>query len=291
MNIIIGMTWKELMRKKVLLMTMVMTVLFLILFWFIARTLTGDNVASNTGAVDLVAQYAQGSMLLTLGFFFGSFILAFLVIFSSFSVISGEAEIGIMQATLTRPVPRWKWYAGRWLGYVSFGVLYALVLYVSIVIVTATHTIVPGNWLIHLQSFLLYALTVPILITLSLLGSTAFSALGNGVFMTMLYGAGWLGGMVEKVTSMMGLKPDVQQTLSNITGLISLLMPVDALQRKMLAVMLGLKDLAGLVDVGASLSSTMGLGQVVSTSFVVYAILYALVLLVWGMRRFQRKEL
>ncbi|MFD1885759.1 ABC transporter permease subunit [Paenibacillus wenxiniae] len=291
MNTIIGMTWKELLRKKVMLMTLVMTILFLVLFWFIASTLTKDIPLSSTGAVDLVEQYAKGSTLLTLGFFFGSFILAFLVIFSSFSSISGEAELGIMQATLTRPVPRWKWYIGRWLGYVSFGVLYALLLYVSIIIVTDIHTFVPGNLTVHIQSFLVYALAVPILITLSLLGSTAFSALGNGVFMTMFYGAGWLGGMVEKFTSFMDLEPDVHQRLNNITGIISFLMPVDALQRKMMALMLGFDDLAGMVEVGSSLTAGMGLGQVVSGRFIVYAVLYTLILLLWGTRRFNRKEL
>lgn len=290
MTAVIGMTWKELLRKKVLLMTVLMTVLFLIVFWFIARTIGASEVSNLSPSAQLVEQFAHGAALLTLGFFFGSFILAFLVIFSSFSSISGEAETGIMQSMLTRPVPRWKWYLGRWLGYTLFGILYALILYMSIIVIADIHASVPKNIGLHIQSYLLFALTVPILVTLSLLGSTSFSAIGNGVFMTMLYGAGWLGGMVEKVTSTMQMDPLVLKTLYNITGLISLIMPVDAIQRKMLAMLLGLQNLAGMLDMSGSMTAGFGLGQIPSASFIVYAIIYTAILLLWGIRRFYRKD-
>ncbi|WP_458119874.1 ABC transporter permease [Paenibacillus sp. Z6-24] len=290
MTAVIGMTWKELLRKKVLLMTVLMTVLFLIVFWFIARTIGASEMMNSSPSAQLVEQFAQGAALLTLGFFFGSFILAFLVIFSSFSAISGEAETGIMQSMLTRPIPRWKWYLGRWLGYALFGILYALILYISIVVIADIHANVPKDIWVHIQSYLLFALTVPVLVTLSLLGSTSFSAIGNGVFMTMLYGAGWLGGMVEKVTSSMQMDPEVLKTLYNITGLISLIMPVDAIQRKMLALLLGLQDLAGMLDMSGSITAGFGLGQIPSASFVVYAVIYTLILLAWGTRRFYKKD-
>ena len=96
---------------------------------------------------------------------------------------------------------------------------------------------------------------------------------------------------MEKFTSAMSLEPDVHQRLNNITGIISFLMPVDALQRKMMAIMLGFDDLAGMVEVGSSLTAGMGLGQVVSSRFIVYALIYTLILLLWGMKRFNRKEL
>ncbi|WP_046213205.1 ABC transporter permease [Paenibacillus wulumuqiensis] len=290
MTAVIGMTWKELLRKKVLLMTVLMTVLFLIVFWFIARTIGASEMMNSSPSAQLVEQFAQGAALLTLGFFFGSFILAFLVIFSSFSAISGEAETGIMQSMLTRPIPRWKWYLGRWLGYALFGILYALILYISIVVIADIHANVPKDIWVHIQSYLLFALTVPVLVTLSLLGSTSFSAIGNGVFMTMLYGAGWLGGMVEKVTSSMQMDPEVLKTLYNITGLISLIMPVDAIQRKMLALLLGLQDLAGMLDMSGSITAGFGLGQIPSASFIVYAVIYTLILLAWGTRRFYKKD-
>ncbi|MDN4617304.1 ABC transporter permease subunit [Paenibacillus sp. PsM32] len=288
MTTVIGMTWKELMRKKVVLMTLIMTVLFIIVFSFIARILgkTSDIEPSQ----QLVAQFMTGASILTLGFFFGSFILAFLIIFSSFSSISGEAEVSMMQSMLTRPIQRWKWYLGRWLGYTLFGIAYALVLYIAIVVIANIYATVPQSLVVHIQSFLLFALTVPLLVTVTLLGATFFSALGNGVFMTMLYGAGWLGGMVEKLSSSAELKPEMARSLYNITGMISLVMPADAIQRKMLAVILNVDQLAGMFNIDEQMRAGMGVGQVPSATFIFYAGIYTVIFFFWGMRRFYKKD-
>ncbi|MFD1991664.1 ABC transporter permease [Paenibacillus nicotianae] len=288
MTTVIGMTWKELMRKKVVLMTMIMTVLFIIVFSLIARIL--GEPSDMDPSQQLIAQFMTGASILTLGFFFGSFILAFLIIFSSFSSISGEAEVGIMQSMLTRPIQRWKWFLGRWLGYTLFGIAYALILYIAIVIIANIFSTVPQTFVVHMQSFLLFALTVPVLVTVTFLGATMFSAIGNGVFMTMLYGAGWLGGMVEKFSSSMEMKPEVARSLYNITGMISLAMPTDALQRKMLAVMLNVEQLTGMFNIDEEMRGHMGIGQVPSTAFIFYTLIYMIILFFWGMRRFYKKE-
>jgi len=288
MTTVIGMTWKELMRKKVVLMTMIMTVLFIIVFSFIARIL--GNTAGVDSSQQLINQFMTGASIVTLGFFFGSFILAFLIIFSSFSSISGEAEISMMQSMLSRPIQRWKWYLGRWLGYTLFGIVYALVLYTAIVVIANIYATVPQSLGLHVQSFLLFALTVPLLVTVTLLGATFFSALGNGVFMTMLYGAGWLGGMVEKLSAGADMKPEMARSLYNITGMISLVMPADAIQRKMLAVMLNIDQLAGMFNVDEQMRGGMGLGQIPSATFVVYTSMYTIILFLWGMRRFYKKD-
>lgn len=288
MTTVIGMTWKELMRKKVLMMTLIMTVLFIVVFSFIAQILgkSSDGIPNH----DLIAQFMNGASILTLGFFFGSFILAFLIIFSSFSSISGEAEVSMMQAMLTRPILRWKWYVGRWLGYTLFGIIYALFLYISIVIIANIFATVPQTLIVHIQSFLLFALTVPVLVTVTFLGATFFSALGNGVFMTMLYGAGWLGGMVEKLSSSLDMKPEVARSLYNITGMISLAMPADAIQRKMLAVLLNVEQLTGMFNIDEQMRGRMGVGQVPSTAFIIYTLIYTIILFFWGMRRFYKKD-
>lgn len=288
MTTLIGMTWKELLRKKVVLMTLIMTVLFIIIFSFIANILGESSQLEQTQ--QLVIQFMNGASILTLGFFFGSFILAFLIIFSSFSSISGEAEISMMQSMLTRPIPRWKWYTGRWLGYTLFGVAYALILYISIIVIANINANIPQNIVLHIQSFSLFALIVPVLVTVTLLGATLFSALGNGVFMTMLYGASWLGGMVEKVSGELEIKPELIRSLYNITGMISLAMPADAIQRKMLSVMLSVDQLVGMFDINEQMRGGMSLGQVPSATFIVYTFIYTIILFFWGMRRFYKKD-
>ncbi|MCC3375819.1 ABC transporter permease [Cohnella sp. REN36] len=293
MTVIFGMTWREMTRKRVVLLTLLLTVVFLIAFWFIARTIATAGITAGLDPDSpelLIERFTRGAFLLTLGYFFGAFVVAFLAIFTSFSAIAGEAEQGVLQAMLPRPLPRWQWYLGRWLGYVTMGILYAFLLYAAIFLITWQHAAVPRDAASLFQAFLLFAMPVPILAAVSMLGSGWLSALGNGVWMTMLYGAGWLGGMIEKVGAQLPLGTDVIQPLSKVSGLISLLMPVDGLQRKMLAVLFDYRSLGALLPVGANPMNQFAFGQVPSTSFVVYAGLYGAAALGLGMWRFSRKD-
>ncbi|MBB6672582.1 ABC transporter permease [Cohnella nanjingensis] len=294
MTVIFGMTWREMLRKRVVLLTLLLTLAFLVAFWFIAQTIgSAGSIAGldPNGGEALMERFARGAFLLTLGYFFGAFVVAFLSIFSSFSAIAGEAEQGVLQAMLPRPVPRWQWYLGRWLGYVTMGVLYAFLLYVAILGITQWHASVPRDAVSLAEAFLLFAMPVPILAAVSMLGSGFLSALGNGVFMTMLYGAGWLGGMIEKLGGQMPLGAVVLAPLSKISGLIALVMPVDGLQGKMLAVLFDYGSLGSLMPVGANPMNQFAFGQVPSASFVVYAGIYGLAALGLGLWRFERKDL
>lgn len=289
---IMTMTWKELLRKRVLVLTLLMTTVFLIAFWFVADTIGYRNmgVFNRNGDVDLIEQFTRGAFILMLGFFFGGFVLAFLAIFSSFSTIAGEAEQGVMQALLTRPIARWKWFAGRWLGYVTLGIGYALVLFISILLVTSAHAGIPRDFALLFRAFLLFASVVPIIISVSMLGSSFFSAIGNGVFMTMLYGAGWLGGMIEKMSGSLGLDEKIMQPLNTITGLMSLAMPTDAIQRQMLAELLSYDQMTSFVPLTDSIFSLFAFGNLPSATFMGYAAIYAAGAFAFGMLRFQRKD-
>ncbi|WP_339282047.1 ABC transporter permease subunit [Paenibacillus sp. FSL H8-0282] len=294
MRIIIGMTWKELLRKRVMVLTLLMTIVFLIGFWFVANTIGQSGIPNRTdisSGEHLLANFTNGAFILSLGFFFGAFVLAFLAIFSSFSAIAGEAEQGVMQALLPRPLPRWKWYTGRWLGYVTLGIGYALILFISILWITEVHATVPRDAVVLLKSFLLFSSVVPLLITISMLGSGFFSAVGNGVFMTMLYGAGWLGGMIDKIGGSLRLEPDVLDTLNNLSGMMALLMPVDGLQRKMTAVLFSANEMSGMMGLFGSMNGLLDFNTVPSNMFIFYAIGYTLLAFVIGLLRFERKDL
>ena len=277
MKTMIMTTWQEMLRRKMLLITLVLTALYLAVFWFIADTVALES----SGSGDLLGQFARRSAILSLGFFFGGFVVAFLAIFSSFSVISGEAEQGVLQSVLTRPIPRWKWYVGRWIGYVSLIGGYALVLFVSMVLITKFHAGMTRDYGDIWVSLLLFVGAVPALVSMSMLGSSLFSGIGNGVFMTMLYGAGWLGGMVEKVRGFLPVEPDVEATLSRTGALLSLLMPADGLNRRMQYILTQ--------GAGETLPFLTG-GSPPSQAFVVYAAIFTIFAFGVGLWLFKRKD-
>ncbi|WP_211746952.1 ABC transporter permease subunit [Paenibacillus sp. Marseille-Q4541] len=295
MILIMNMTWKEMIRKRVMILAMILTVLFLTAYWFIADAIAGsERYGGFSGGSSLVANYTTGVLMMMIGFFFAGFVIALLSIFSAFSSIAGEAEQGVMQALITRPISRSQFYIGRWLGFVTLLCCYTLFLYTAIMIITDIHAAIPKEPMVHVRALLLLALIIVLLVSLTMLGSTKFSSLGNGVFMTMLFGAGWLGGMLEKVREIGILDvldaEDIGNTLSNISGLMSIIMPVDALQRKMMHELIGLDELGGVIDVSSMISGFF-IGEVPSATFVVYAFLYAVIAFVWGVLRFRKKDL
>jgi ABC-type transport system involved in multi-copper enzyme maturation permease subunit len=292
MRTILVMTWKEMLRKRVMTLSLVMTVIFLIALWFVARAIGSNMNASMdpSSLTNLVQRFAEGATIIALGFFFGAFVIAFLAIFSSVGVIAGEAEQGVMQALLPRPIARWRWFLGRWLGYVSLSVIYAALLFGSILLIAKIHAMVPGDLFSLLKSFVLFVSVVPLLVSVSMLGSCFFSALGNGVLMVMLFGAGWLGGMIEKVTAMGLFQGDRFKPLDTISGLLSLVMPTDALQQRMLAEMFSLDTLQGLTNLNQTLGP-FALNQVPSNAFLFYALCYMLAALALGIFFFRRKDL
>ncbi|KWX86171.1 hypothetical protein AMQ83_20510 [Paenibacillus riograndensis] len=294
MRIILGMTWKELLRKKVMLMTLIMTAVFLLAFWFVADTLgsSGSGLVSSIAyGGNLINGFSTGVSIVSMGFVFGAFVIAFLAIFRSFSSIAGEVEQGVMPALLPRPLPVWKWYLVRWLGYVTLGILYALLLFTAILLIADAHASIPRDGAALVKAFLLFASVVPMLISLSMLGSGLFSAVGNGVFMTMLYGAGWLGGMIDNLSGSLGLKEEALNTLHNLTGIMSLLMPADGLQRKMTAELFNLEEISGMVNLNSSSFSLVNINSVPSNSFIIYGVLYMVVVFAIGLLWFQRKDL
>ncbi|WP_199616113.1 ABC transporter permease subunit [Paenibacillus alkalitolerans] len=292
MNSIIAMTWKEMMRKRVLSLTLIMTAVFLIGFWYVAKTI-GSDMASDrfdpSSMEYVLEQFRNGTIILSLGFFFGTFVVAFLSIFSSFSTVGGEAELGVLQALLPRPISRWKWYMGRWIGYVSLGVAYCAILFTALLVITDMYAGVPKDAVLLLKAFALFAWVVPMLVSVAMLGSCFFPAFGNGVFMITLYGAGWLGGMIDKVTAVGLFSEESQQSLNMVSGIMSLVMPADTLQRRMLAELFSVREIQNFMDLNDL--GPFSFSTIPSNSFLVYCALYTILALVLGIRAFQRKDL
>lgn len=292
MKSIIAMTWKEMMRKRVLTLTLIMTAVFLAGFWYVAKTI-GTDASSGTSDPNsmeyLVEQFRNGTIILSLGFFFGTFVIAFLSIFSSFSVVAGEAEQGVLQALLPRPIARWKWFLGRWIGYVSLGAVYSAILFAALLIITDMYAGVPKDLALLMKAFALFAWIVPLLVSVSMLGSCYFPAFGNGVFMIMLYGAGWLGGMIDKVSAVGLFSNESKQSLEIVSGLASLVMPADTLQRRMLAELFSVREIQELINFNHL--GPFGFSSVPSDTFLVYTVFYTIFALFLGIRTFEKKDL
>ncbi|WP_151737344.1 ABC transporter permease subunit [Paenibacillus tengchongensis] len=281
MTMYISATFKELTRKRVFLVTFILTVVFMVLFALGVRELTGV-IGMNT--VSAAERMLNGMVLMVLGLFFAQLLSAFFVLFSTMGTITGEQESGLLLAVAARSLPRWRLYLAKWLGHAVWITVYNAVLFLSLVWIVyslAGLPLLPGDILRGLGLFLWMPL---LLLSLTMLGSVYLPMLGNGICSALLYGFALFCGLVEGISVYGGVNPAVEKFML-VTGL---LLPTDSVYRRSLYELAGGADWAGLAisDVGP-----FSIANVPSNAFLLYTAGYAALLLLLGCRAFSRKDL
>lgn len=203
-------TFTECLRRRILLIVPLVTLAFVALYalgaHYAFRSARG-TVAMEQGLVDAVA--LAGSTLVGLSMFVTLFLGASLGIFLTHSAVRGDAEQGVLQPLVVRPVARSGLLAGRFVGASLLCGAYALLLYLVCVLVVG----VTGGWWpdpVLLPGLSLVGAVV-VIVALSLLGSVFLAALPNGIICFMVFGAGLLGGLLAQLGEVIG-SPSLRTT-------------------------------------------------------------------------------
>jgi ABC-type transport system involved in multi-copper enzyme maturation permease subunit len=161
-------------------------------------------------------------MMVLLGLYTVNFLTGVMTIFAAVGAIAREIEEGTLHAIVPKPLARWEIISGKYLGYLAMIVVY-LALMVSGVVLTARYVggYTPPN---IGEGLALMVLVSAILLSLTMLGSTIFSTMANGVVVFMLYGMAITGGLVEQI----GTAID-NETMVRIGVASSILVPSDAM--------------------------------------------------------------
>ncbi|MFN8074322.1 MAG: hypothetical protein U0Q15_02740 [Kineosporiaceae bacterium] len=214
-------TLREAARRKVLLALAVLTLLLLLLSWW-----GFSKVASETGEQAMTSGETRltASILLNLVMFGFSLIAALGTAFLAGPTLSGEIDSGIALSVLARPVRRWSFLLGKWVGLLVFGVGFVVVAGLAqCLVVKATVDYWPPSIVTALA--LLAAQTV-VLLTLALLLSTAISPMASGVISVGLFGTTWVAGVVG------GIGQSLENDSVARVGTVSrVLLPTDGLWR------------------------------------------------------------
>ncbi|HVF52756.1 MAG TPA: hypothetical protein VNC78_04015 [Actinomycetota bacterium] len=222
--VVAKLTFRECTRRKVFLILPIATVGFIGLF-ALGTHHAFDSAASDFGDAGrgpFDTRVLIGATLLGLSMFVTMFLGSTLGIFLTMSAIRGDAEQGLLQPLVVRPVARYGLLLGRFLAASVLCVAYVMLLYwASVLIVSAT-----GNW--SPPQPLLPALSlaggVVIVIALSLLGSALMPALANGIVMFIVYGGGLLAGLLGQLGE--GIGSESLETTGRVT---SWILPFEAL--------------------------------------------------------------
>jgi Cu-processing system permease protein len=187
---------QEALRRRVFLIVLALTFGFLFLYWlanhFAFRSLSGLNPPQG-----LDARSFAGAFIFGLAMFGTLFLGVVLAVFLTIGVVRGDAERGLLQPLIVRPVGRATLLVARWLGAAAVSAAYVLCVYFATMGITGAtgrwwpgHVLLPGLEL---------AGGVAIVCALSLLGSVFLSATANGIAIFMIFGAGLVSGLLDTI--------------------------------------------------------------------------------------------
>ena len=189
---------QESLRRRVFIVVLILSVGFLALFAW-GTSAAFDEVQQNldVGESPLRASEVAGGILLGLAMFAILFLGAVLAVFLTLGAVRGDAERGLLQPILVRPISRRAVLSGRFLAAAVVCGAYVVVMFLAASAITRW----AGDWWPDrvVVPALGLAGAVAIIAALSVLGSVYLSGTANGIAVFMLFGGGLVGGLLGQI--------------------------------------------------------------------------------------------
>ena len=277
MGIFIWISIKEMLRKRLFIITIIVTGLYLALYG------TTLQYAQNSLATseNVVLKAILVPQILTAGLYFGSLLVAVFAIFATVAMISGEIESGIIHTIASGPVSRSRILLGKFGGVSIVVALYAMALFSGIVMLVQFLT---GQGIQAFWSGLVTFTLLPVFLAgITITGSTILPTTANGITIFTLYALSLIGGVVEQIGTI-----TENTTLLNMGILSSLVMPVDSIYRLVTSLVIDVENnpLAGLIMIGPFGAQTMP-----SPWMMLYTLVYLLIALTAAVVVFKYRDI
>ena len=224
--IIAGFALRESVRKRVFVVVALLTLAFLGLYglgvWQIAKQV--DNLG---GPQDIDPHAVGGATMLGLAMFATLFLGAILAVFLTLGAVRGDAERGLLQPIVVRPISRGTFLLGRFAAAASVCAVYVILVFLASAVLTDVFI----DWWPDrmLVPALEMGAAVMLIAALALGGSVVLSSTANGIAIFMLFGAGLTAGLLGQIAE--GLN---SHTLQNVSTVSSWILPFEALYQSAL---------------------------------------------------------
>jgi Cu-processing system permease protein len=187
---------REALRRKVFVVVLVLSVAFVVLYWLGTRY-TFHHIANVAPPPGIDAHTFAAAFLFGMAMFGTLFLGVVLAVFLTLGVVRGDAERGLLQPLVVRPVGRATVLVARFLGAAAVCVPYVLALYFTTLLLTHAE----GAWWPDriVTPGLELAGGVLVVAALSLLGSVFLTSIANGIAVFMLFGAGLVAGLLGNI--------------------------------------------------------------------------------------------
>ena len=219
--VVAGYALRECARRRVIAVVLVLTAAFLALY-ALGTDVAFDEVDELAVESQLDERVLTGSTLLGLAMFTTLFLGAVLAAFLTLGAVRGDAERGLLQPLVVRPVGRTSLLLGRFAGAAAVCAVYVAAVYLASLLITGLmgdwwpdSVVAPGLGLVA---------GVLVIAALSLLGSVFLSSTANGIAVFMLFGAGLAAGLLGQIGDALSV-----ETLENVAKVTSWLLPFEAL--------------------------------------------------------------
>ena len=218
---------REAVRRRVILVVVFLTVCFLALY-ALGCAVTFHEVDALGDGSQIDQRVLTGSTLLGLAMFTTLFLGAVLAVFLTLGAVRGDAERGLLQPLVVRPVGRTSLLLGRFAGAAAVCALYVAVMYSAAVLITG----ISGDWWPDrgVGAGIGLVVAVVVIAAISLLGSIFLSSTANGIAVFMLFGAGLAAGLLGQIGDALAVK-----TLEDVAKVSSWLLPFEALYQEALS--------------------------------------------------------
>jgi Cu-processing system permease protein len=279
---VVGLSIQEGLRKRVFLAVLVLTAGFLALFAFGAHSAFKDVEGFAAGETEILDEHAfTGATIFGLAMFATLFLGAVLAVFLTLGVVRGDAESGLLQPIVVRPIGRTTMLIARFAGAAALSAAYVVLVYFAACGITAA----TGDWTPdHLITPALgLALGVAIIAALSLLASTLLSVTAQGIVVFMVFGAGLTAGLLAQIGNAIN-----SDSLHDIGRIASWALPFEGLYAASLHALIS--DTSGLTGVVLQLGPFGG-SEAAGPGLIAWAFAYLLGVLALAAFVFARRDL
>jgi Cu-processing system permease protein len=219
--VIAGYALQEAIRRRVFIVVLGLTALFVALYglgiWQVFQRVEEIHPPGN-----LAPRPFAGATVFGLSMFATLFLGVVLGVFLTLGAVRGDAESGLLQPLIVRPVSRSALLTGRLVAAGAVCTAYVAALYTSLLLLTG----LIGHWWpdrIALPAVELAA-GVVVVVAISLLGSVFLSGTANGIAVFMIFGAGLVAGLLGSIGQALG-----SGALKTASHVVSWAIPFEAL--------------------------------------------------------------
>jgi ABC-type transport system involved in multi-copper enzyme maturation permease subunit len=279
---IAGHALREAVRRRVLLVVAILTAAFLGLYALAAfEAFNSLERTSAGGFIPIDERALAGGTLLGLAMFVALFLGVVLAVFLTLGAVRGDAERGLLQPLVVRPVGRTTLLIGRLLAASAVCAPYVVIVFLLAALITqAAGDFTPTSLFVPAAGLALGVVTV---VAISLLGSTLLGTTANGIAIFMVFATGLAAGLLGQIGDALNV-----DELTTASSIISWIVPFEALYQNGLHALTS--DIGGAAGVIVQLGPFGGANNV-SAAIWPWAVAWSAAVLALAALAFGRQDL